>query len=97
MMPVGCQYPISIWESGEWKTRTAECRQMSTTPLPRKQMVTKDGRPRGQEKPGSTPGFVSNVPCENAGAGNGTRTRDPLLGKQSAAFPKTRHPKECTR
>ena len=28
------------------------------------------------------PGFVSNITCENVGAGKGTRTLDPLLGKQ---------------
>jgi hypothetical protein len=37
--PVGCQYYIPIWESGEWHTRTAECRQRSANPLPGKQMV----------------------------------------------------------
>jgi len=37
---VGCQYSIRIWESGEWQTRIAECRQSSANPLPRKQMVT---------------------------------------------------------
>jgi hypothetical protein len=36
---VGCQYSIRIWESGEWQTRTAECRQRSANPLPGKQMV----------------------------------------------------------
>jgi hypothetical protein len=24
LVPVGCQYYIRIWESGEWQTRTAE-------------------------------------------------------------------------
>ena len=30
---VGCQYSIRIWESGEWQTRTAECRQRVGDPL----------------------------------------------------------------
>jgi hypothetical protein len=38
-MPVGCQYSVRIWESGEWQTRTAECRRRSANPLPRTQMV----------------------------------------------------------
>jgi hypothetical protein len=38
-LAVGCQCSIRIWESGEWQTRTAECRQRSANPLPRKQMV----------------------------------------------------------
>ena len=37
---------------------------------------------RGREKPGKMPGFLSNVVGESLGAGNETRTRDPLLGKQ---------------
>ena len=35
----GARHSIRIWESGEWQTRTAECRQRSANPLPRKQMV----------------------------------------------------------
>ena len=44
-----CQNLIRIWESGEWQTRTGECRQRSANPLPGKQRVTKNG-PREEEK-----------------------------------------------
>ena len=36
---MGCQYSIRIWKSGEWQTRTAECRQRSANPLPITQRV----------------------------------------------------------
>ncbi len=45
-------------------------------------MVTKNGPREEGEEPDEVPGFLSNVVVENVGAGNGTRTRDPLLGKQ---------------
>ncbi len=40
---VGYQYSIRIWESDGWQTRTAECRQKSANPLPRKLMVGRLG------------------------------------------------------
>jgi hypothetical protein len=48
---VGCQYSIRIWESGEWQTRTAECRQRGANPLPGKQMVVGLKRKRLGEMP----------------------------------------------
>ena len=49
--PVGRQYYIRIWESGEWQTRIAECRQRSANPLPGKQMVVALKRKRLGEMP----------------------------------------------
>ena len=75
-MAVRYQYSIRIWESGEWQTRTAECRQKSANPLLRNQMVVDLKRKRlGEMRRPSLMYMCS-------GAGNGTRTRDPLLGKQ---------------
>ena len=73
---VGWQYSIRIWETGEWQTRTAECRQRSASPLPRKQMVA--GLAAKEAGRNAQPSLM--YMC--SGAGNGTRTRDPLLGNQ---------------
>jgi len=80
---VGWQRFIRIWESGEWQTRTAECRQRSANPLPGKQMVValatrKAGR-------NAQPSFSVCVVYVCIGAGDGIRTRDVLLGRIMSA------------
>ena len=74
---VGCQNLIRIWDSGEWQTRTAECRRRAANPLPGKQRIDGDiegsnGTPVGAPVASGLAQTAQGVNVSRHGWNNGT-------------------------